>query len=73
MCAQGFRVFNSWESYMISAPTSSSGNYTLIAYDGGNCQTDDDLATLSTPWGDFPGSLEDSVDSWRVCPPGVRP
>ena len=30
---QGFRLRNSWESYVLSAPTSNSGNYSLIIYD----------------------------------------
>ena len=30
---QGFRLRNSWESYVLSAPTSSAGNYSLNIYD----------------------------------------
>ena len=30
---QGFRLRNSWESYVLSAPTSNAGNYSLTVYD----------------------------------------
>lgn len=71
--AQGVRLTRSFESYALLAPTSNSGNYSITVYDGNFCETSNDYATLTTLWGDFPGSLKDSVDSWKVCPPGVKP
>lgn len=68
----GARVFNGWESYLMAAPTSSSGNYSITVYDDMFCK-DDGAATLTTLWGDFPGSLDSSVDSYRICPPGKQP
>lgn len=67
----GLRLTNSWESYLISAPTSTKGNYSVIIYDGSFCSGK--TATLTTLWADFPGTLKDSVDSYKICPPGVSP
>lgn len=65
----GFRLTNSWESYSIAG----SGRYELHIYDDGSCSSGTKQATLSTPTGNFPGTLSDSVDSWILCPAGVDP
>jgi hypothetical protein len=67
----GIRLTNSWESYLLSAPTSAKGTYSVVLYDNGFCTGSG--TTVSTAWADFPGSLKDSVDSYKICPPGVTP
>ena len=70
---QGGGLGNSWESYVMTTPvgTGGRGNYTLTIYDGDRCNGQS--AALTQTWGDFPDSLGNSIDSWRLCPPGKNP
>jgi hypothetical protein len=71
---QGFGVLtliHSYESYALLAPTYYGRTYSLVVFDGDNCEKSNDYAALPDMWGDFPGTLPNSVDSWKVCAPGA--
>ena len=64
---------NSWVSFFLAAPvrTYAAGNYSLTIYDGDKCNGNSQ--TSNALWGNFSTSLGNSIDSWKVCPPGKNP
>ena len=63
-------VDNDWESYAMSVPQgTNAAGYSLIVYDRETCTGVN--ATLTALQGNFPDNVDDDVESYRICPPGV--